>query len=62
MTKLAASTVDEATGERVEARVQVPASTGRFVHPPHAILKIGPGVPFFYSDGSFEVDAPRGKT
>ena len=35
-------------------------STGGFVHPPDAILKVGPGVPFFYSDGSFEVDLTRG--
>ena len=62
MTKLAGSITDELTGERVEARVQVLASTGQFVHPPGAILKVGPGVPFFYSDGSFEVEVPRGKT
>ena len=62
MAKLTGSIVDQATGEPVEARVQVLASTGRFVHPSDAILKVGPGAPFFYSDGTFEVDAPRGPT
>jgi len=62
MTKLTGSIVDEATGERVETRVQVLASSGSFVHPTDAILKVGPGAPFFYSDGTFEVDAPRGLT
>ena len=62
MIKRAASIVDEVTGERVDARVQVPASTGRLVHPGHAILKMGPGAQPFYSDGSLGVDVPRGKT
>ena len=34
-------------------------STGRFAHPFDAILKVGPGVPFFYVDGSFKVDLSR---
>ena len=62
MAKLSGSIIDGVTGERIEARVQVVASTGSFVHPPDAILKVGPGVPFFYSDGSFEVDVTRGIT
>ena len=62
MAKLTGSIIDEATGEQVEARVQVIASSGQFVSPPEALLKVGPGVPFFYSDGSFEVEAGRGLT
>jgi len=62
MAKLTGSIIDEATGERVEARVQVLASSGRFVQPSDAILKVGPGVPFFYSDGTFEVEVGRGLT
>ena len=62
MAKIAGSIVDAESGERVAARVQVLASSGSFVHPPDAILKVGPGVPFFYSDGVFEVDVPRGPT
>ena len=60
--KLTGIVIDEATGEPVEARVQVLASTGLFVHPAEALLKVGPGAPFFYADGSFEVDIPRGLT
>ena len=62
MTKLTASVIDKATGERIEARVQVLDSSGSFVQPPDAILKVGPGAPFFYSDGTFEVDVARGLT
>ena len=62
MAKITGSIVDAESGERIAARVQVLASTGSFVHPPDAILKVGPGVPFFYSDGVFEVDVPRGPT
>ena len=32
------------------------------VQPSDAILKVGPGVPFFYSDGAFEVEVGRGLT
>ena len=62
MAKLTGSIVDRDSGENVPARVQVLASTGESVHPPDAILKVGPGAPFFYSDGQFEVDVPRGQT
>ena len=62
MATIAGVIVDGASGERVEARVQVLASSGRFAHPGGAILKVGPGAPFFYSDGSFEVEVGRGPT
>ncbi|MBI2940836.1 MAG: CehA/McbA family metallohydrolase [Chloroflexi bacterium] len=52
---------DRATGRPLEARVHVLASTGQFVAPPGAILKVGGGDPFFYGDGSFAVDLPRGQ-
>jgi hypothetical protein len=60
--KLAGSIVDAATGERIAARVQVLSSGGNFAHPKDAILKVGPGAPFFYSDGAFEVEVTRGMT
>ena len=60
MAKIAARIVDKQTGERIEARAQVLAIEGRFLHPERAILKVGPGKPFFYCDGHFEVEAPRG--
>lgn len=62
MASIAGRIVDQVTGAPVEARVQVLSSQGRFLHPQDAILKVGPGVPFFYSDGAFQVDAPRGLT
>lgn len=60
MSKLCGRITDKQTGERVEARVHVLSSGGNFLFPPDAILKVGPGLPFFYSDGDFEIDAPRG--
>ena len=59
MPKITGSITDSATGEPVPARVQVLVSTGETVHPPDAILKVGPGAPFFYADGAFEVEAPQ---
>ena len=57
---LAASVINEAIGETIPARVHVVDSTGRFAHPSEAILKVGPGVSFFYADGFFKVDLSRG--
>ena len=62
MAKLAGSIIDQATGEQVAARVQVVSSGGSFAHPPDALLKVGTGAPFFYSDGTFEVNVSRGPT
>ena len=62
MAKVAGSIVDKATGERVAARVQVLASNGDYPSPAGAIVKVGPGAPFFYADGTFEVDVVRGPT
>ena len=62
MAKITGLIVDRDSGERVEARVQVIGSDGESVSPPAAILKVGPGQPFFYSDGTFEVDVYRGAT
>lgn len=62
MAKITGTIIDKQNEQRIEARVQVLSSRGQFLHPPNAILKVGPGMPFFYSDGRFEVDAPRGPT
>ena len=62
MTKLVGSIIDKVTGEPVETKVQVLTAGGKFIHPNNAILKIGSGSPFFYSNGNFEIDVPRGKT
>ena len=40
--------VDGATGERIDAKVHVLTSDGRFAHPHEAVLKRGPGTPFFF--------------
>ena len=53
--------VDAVSGEKVVSKVQVVSSNGRFLKPPGSIEKRGPGSPFFYSDGEFEVQAPRGQ-
>ena len=60
MAKLAVSIIDSLTGQPVPARVQVLSSTGDFINPPEAILKVGSGSPFFYADGVFVVDVSRG--
>jgi hypothetical protein len=60
MGKLVGSIVDSDTGERIEAKVQVLDSSGASARPKGALLKVGPGLSFFYSDGGFEVDVTRG--
>ncbi len=62
MARLSGRILDKETGETTPARVHVSDSTGAFVHPADAILKVGPGASFFYSDGRFEVDVARGWT
>ena len=51
---------DGVSGATVPAKVHVLSSGGRFVHPAGSLLKAGPGDPFFYSDGAFAVQVPRG--
>ncbi|MCZ6634419.1 MAG: CehA/McbA family metallohydrolase, partial [bacterium] len=53
---------DSTSNAAVPAKVHVLSSTGKFVHPPGSIMKVGPGDPFFYCDGEFSVHAPRGST
>ena len=53
---------DATSGAAVAAKVHVRTSTGGFVHPPDSIMKVGPGDPFFYSDGEFSLRVPRGVT
>ncbi len=51
---------DAQSGELVQARVQILAPGGGTIAPADAMWKNGPGEPFFYSDGQFSVEAPRG--
>ncbi|MBT4499430.1 MAG: CehA/McbA family metallohydrolase [Gemmatimonadetes bacterium] len=53
--------VDAATGEQLDAKVHVLTSTGNFAHPSGSLLKRGPGTPFFFTDGQFQVNASRGR-
>ena len=62
MATLHGTTVDAATGEAIDAKVHVLSSNGKFRHPAEALLKRGPGTPFFFADGAFEVEVPRGRT
>ncbi len=62
MAMLVGRIIDGDSGEQVPARVRVLASNGSFAHPDTAILKVGPGAPFFYSDGKFSVEVGRGPT
>jgi len=62
MATIAARIWDKQTGERLAARAQVLSSGGVFLPPKDALLKVGPGLPFFYADGEFSLDAPRGLT
>src|SRR5688500_18222807 len=61
MATLRGRVFDEASGAPLEARVQVLDATGHFRAPDGAVLKRGPGEPFFYCEGAFEVDVPRGQ-
>lgn len=62
MAKITGRILDKESNEVVAARVQILSSGGTFLQPADAILKVGPGAPFFYSEGHFTVDAPRGLT
>jgi hypothetical protein len=57
MATIAGKIMDKSTHETIAARVQVLSVEGRFMYPREALLKVGPGIPFFYSDGEFVVEA-----
>lgn len=61
MATLRGRVFDRETGRPIEARVQVLDATGHLRAPDGAVLKRGPGEPFFYCEGAFEVDVPRGQ-
>ena len=58
---LTARIVDAATGEKVGGRVQIIGTEGAPIAPPDAMWKIGTGEPFFYSNGEFTLNVPRGR-
>jgi hypothetical protein len=61
MSELRGRIFDADTGQRLEARVHVLASTGLPVAPEVALRKVGGGEPFFYSEGTFAVEVDRGQ-
>ena len=54
--------IDSTTNQRINAKVHVLSSTGIFCKPEDALLKRGPGTEFFFCDGEFAVNTPRGRT
>lgn len=50
---------DSETGSPLAATVNVTAASGEFCAPDDALRKVGPGSPFFYANGTFEVQVPR---
>ncbi|MCH7907406.1 MAG: carboxypeptidase regulatory-like domain-containing protein [Chloroflexi bacterium] len=62
MAKLTGKIIDPATGASVQARVQVLSPNGNQLAPADAMWKVGSGEPFFYSNGEFSLDVPRGRT
>jgi hypothetical protein len=53
--------VDGESGAPVTAKVSIRDAQGKSIRPADSIEKVGPGLPFFYSDGGFEVAALRGQ-
>jgi hypothetical protein len=60
MPKITGEIRDGITGDIVQARVQVLNPAGENIAPTDAMWKVGPGEPFFYSDGQFSLDTTRG--
>lgn len=61
MGKLHGTIVDATNGSPLEAKVHILDSTGSFRAPPEALLKRGPGQPFFFCGGEFTVDVTIGQ-
>ena len=57
MGKIRGVIVDAESGEKLEAKVQILSPNGRLLMPQGSLEKRGPGEPFFYCNGDFEVDS-----
>lgn len=63
MATLHGTIIDAATNEKIDAKVHVLGPGGNFHHPAGALLKRGPGTPFFFAPGGeFTVATGRGRT
>ena len=60
MATIKGAITDQKSGQPAACTVHVLSSNGSFIHPDGAVLKVGPGTPAFYCDGSFEVTVPTG--
>ena len=60
MGKLLAEITDQKSGEKLEARVQILDPNGIPISPKTSMWKKGPGEPFFYTNGLFEMDVTSG--
>jgi|TARA_B100001964_G_scaffold227864_3_gene278324 hypothetical protein len=60
--KLSGKIIDPSTGATVQARVQVLSPNGIQFAPADAMWKVGTGEPFFYSNGDFSLEVPRGQS
>ncbi|MBM3263730.1 MAG: CehA/McbA family metallohydrolase [candidate division Zixibacteria bacterium] len=60
MASIHGTVFDKTSGAPVAAKVHVLESTGYFRAPSGAVMKVGTGRPFFYCEGSFEVEVSRG--
>ena len=60
MGKLLAEITDQKSGKKLEARVQILDPTGIPIGPKASMWKKGPGEPFFYTNGQFEMDVTSG--
>ena len=53
--------VDAQSGKEIAAKVSVQGNGGLFHAPESSIATVGTTNPYFYADGSFSVDLPRGQ-
>lgn len=60
MPVLKARILDSENLRPVAAKLNLTGKDGSTIFPPGNILKVGYGSPFFYADGSFEVNVPSG--
>ncbi len=61
MALLHGTVIDPATGRPCAAKVHVLDSGGNFRSPRDSVLKVGPGLPFFYCEGEFTLEVPVGQ-
>ena len=61
MATLTGTIHDATTGNSLAAKVSVQSSHGRFLAPDNSLETVGTTNPFFYCDGTFTLECPRGQ-